>query len=148
MDSSHRAAPSSTRRAFIGRTAGVAGAALWAGPKSLRPARAFDDALAITLRSAVIQFEPSQGAAYPMKAFNGSLPGPVIRVRAGSRVRILYRNDSGAAGTIHWHELILPNAMDGVEGITQPLVRDGGLGTTLASRRILIGRGSGPAWYP
>lgn len=61
-----------------------------------------------------------------MKAFNGSLPGPVIRVRAGWRVRILYRNDSGGAGTIHWHGLILPNAMDGVEGITQPLVPDGG----------------------
>lgn len=126
VDSSQRPASSSTRRAFIGRTAGVVGAALWAGPRSLRPARASDDALAITLRSAPIEFEPSHGAVYHMKAFNGSLPGPVIRVRAGSRVRILYRNDSGAAGTIHWHGLILPNDMDGVEGITQSLVPDGG----------------------
>jgi FtsP/CotA-like multicopper oxidase with cupredoxin domain len=57
--------------------------------------------------------------------FNGTVPGPVIRVAEGDRVRIVVKNDLPIATGVHWHGMILPNAQDGVPGITQPAIRPG-----------------------
>jgi FtsP/CotA-like multicopper oxidase with cupredoxin domain len=53
-------------------------------------------------------------------AYNGSVPGPEIRVRQGERVRIVVDNALGEATTVHWHGIRVPNAMDGVPHLTQP----------------------------
>ncbi len=58
---------------------------------------------------------------------NGSSPGPVIRARQGDLVEVTFVNESVAAGaTLHWHGIDVPNAMDGVAGITQDAVPPGG----------------------
>ena len=49
----------------------------------------------------------------------------MIRIVHGQRVRIHFRNRSGGPATVHWHGMILPNAMDGTADITQPPVADG-----------------------
>jgi len=49
---------------------------------------------------------------------NGSLPGPTLRFREGDNVTINVRNDLREGTSIHWHGLYLPNAMDGVPGLT------------------------------
>ena len=46
-------------------------------------------------------------------AFNRQVPGPRIRVTEGDRVRINVTNHLPESTTVHWHGLILPNAMDG-----------------------------------
>lgn len=51
--------------------------------------------------------------------FNGSMPGPMIEAVQGDRVRIVMHNKLPEATTVHWHGLELPNAMDGVPGLTQ-----------------------------
>lgn len=58
-------------------------------------------------------------------AYNGALPGPEIRVKAGEVVRARLRNDLPADTTIHWHGIALSNDMDGVPGVTQEPVRPG-----------------------
>jgi FtsP/CotA-like multicopper oxidase with cupredoxin domain len=58
--------------------------------------------------------------------FNGTVPGPEIRVGLGDRVRVTLVNHLPDATSIHWHGIRLPNAMDGVAGITQDAVRPGG----------------------
>src|SRR4029079_7251342 len=40
-----------------------------------------------------------------MLAYNGSIPGPTLRVRQGSEVVVRARNDGDTAGTAHWHGL-------------------------------------------
>ncbi len=85
-----------------------------------------DDTVAYTLTAAPLTFSPSPGASYAGLAFNGSIPGPVLRVMHGQRVRATFVNQSGTPATIHWHGMILPNAMDGVEGVTQAAVPNGG----------------------
>jgi len=53
-------------------------------------------------------------------AFNGSVPGPVLRFRQGETARIAVTNRLTQDTTVHWHGIRLPNAMDGVPHLTQP----------------------------
>lgn len=58
---------------------------------------------------------------------NGTSPGPEIRARQGDLVEVVFVNESVADGaTLHWHGIDVPNAADGVAGITQDAVPVGG----------------------
>jgi FtsP/CotA-like multicopper oxidase with cupredoxin domain len=59
-------------------------------------------------------------------AYNGLQPGPTLRLAQGQPVHILVDNALGQDTTVHWHGIRLPNAMDGVPGLTQPPIRPGG----------------------
>ena len=52
-------------------------------------------------------------------AYNGQVPGPVIRARVGDRIRIVVTNHLPEPTTIHWHGVALPISQDGVPGISQ-----------------------------
>lgn len=57
--------------------------------------------------------------------YNGMVPGPLIRVTEGDKVRIVLRNELPEPTTIHWHGIQVPNAMDGVPDMTQKPVQPG-----------------------
>lgn len=57
--------------------------------------------------------------------YNGTVPGPMIRVTEGERVRIEFTNQLPEPTTVHWHGIEVPNAMDGVPGLTQDPVLPG-----------------------
>ena len=57
--------------------------------------------------------------------FNGAVPGPELRVSQGNRVRVTLVNDLPEGTSIHWHGIRVPNAEDGVAGITQDAVPPG-----------------------
>ncbi len=59
-------------------------------------------------------------------AYNGTVPGPELRVTQGDRVKVLLINHLPVATSIHWHGINVPNASDGVAGITQDAVPPGG----------------------
>lgn len=75
-------------------------------------------------------------------AFNGSVPGPELRVRVGDRVRATLVNQLPEATSIHWHGLVLPNAEDGVAGVTQDAVPPGASYTY-----EFVAREPGTYWY-
>ncbi|QDP94908.1 multicopper oxidase family protein [Microlunatus elymi] len=57
---------------------------------------------------------------------NGRTPGPVLRVRQGDLVEVKLINESVPNGvTLHWHGVDVPNAADGVAGVTQDAVKIG-----------------------
>jgi FtsP/CotA-like multicopper oxidase with cupredoxin domain len=58
-------------------------------------------------------------------AFNGTLPGPEIRVTEGDKLRIIVTNKLPESTSVHWHGLKTPNAMDGVPFITQKPIKPG-----------------------
>jgi len=58
-------------------------------------------------------------------AYNNQIPGPQIRIRQGDRVTIVVHNGLPEPTTVHWHGLIVPNAMDGPAGITQRPIATG-----------------------
>jgi hypothetical protein len=57
--------------------------------------------------------------------YNGTVPGPLIRVTEGDRVRVLLKNALPEPTSIHWHGIPVPNAMDGVPPYTQPAIEPG-----------------------
>ncbi|HEX9002877.1 MAG TPA: multicopper oxidase domain-containing protein [Blastocatellia bacterium] len=59
--------------------------------------------------------------------YNGSVPGPMIEVVEGDRVRIIFENKLPEATTVHWHGLEIPIEMDGTPYISQPMVEPGGV---------------------
>jgi len=73
-----------------------------------------------------VQWEVTPGEMVEAYTYNGFVPGPEIRVTEGDKVRIRLKNDLGDEATaIHFHGLLIPNAMDGVPFITQPPVNPG-----------------------
>jgi FtsP/CotA-like multicopper oxidase with cupredoxin domain len=58
-------------------------------------------------------------------ALNGSVPGPELRVTQGDRVQVTLVNQLPESTTLHWHGVVLPNAEDGVAGVTQDAVAPG-----------------------
>ncbi len=58
-------------------------------------------------------------------AFDGSVPGPVLRAKRGAGVKIRVVNDLPEPTAVHWHGLRIANAMDGVPGLTQDAIAPG-----------------------
>lgn len=65
------------------------------------------------------------GFALPVWTFNGTVPGPEIRVKQGDFVRVNLTNEMEAPVTIHWHGYPVISAMDGIPGYQQDAVRRG-----------------------
>jgi FtsP/CotA-like multicopper oxidase with cupredoxin domain len=57
--------------------------------------------------------------------YDGGLPGPLIRIRVGSRLMVHFTNNLPKSTTVHWHGVRVPIGMDGVPGISQPDVQPG-----------------------
>ena len=102
-----------------------AGAMIAASLPRISPRALASDAVDYTLTAAPLSFAPAAGMQFSGLAFNGTIPGPVLRVVQGQRLRARFVNQSGSKSTIHWHGMILPNSMDGVENITQKPVASG-----------------------
>ena len=52
------------------------------------------------------------------KTINGTLPGPLIRLREGQEVTLRVSNHLKVPSSIHWHGVLVPPNMDGVPGIS------------------------------
>ncbi|MGN6174554.1 MAG: multicopper oxidase domain-containing protein [Streptosporangiaceae bacterium] len=61
-----------------------------------------------------------------MLGYNGSIPGPTLKVQQGSEVVVHVTNDGDLETTVHWHGLRLDNAYDGVPHETQTPIPVGG----------------------
>lgn len=75
-------------------------------------------------------------------AINGSIPGPVIRMKEGNEALIRVHNRLDESTSIHWHGILVPFNMDGVPGISFPGIP---AGETFTYRYLV--RQSGTYWY-
>ena len=66
------------------------------------------------------------GTTVRMLGYNGSIPGPVLKVQQGSEVVVHVTNDGDLEATVHWHGLRLDNKYDGVPHETQTPIPVGG----------------------
>ncbi len=125
-----------SRRAFVsaaGAASALAAMPAWARGRSLHgksggaPIRVgFDE-----VRGAVIDLSVGHGPRMVQGrkghgvAVNGSVPGPLIRLREGQNVRLNVTNHLDEDTSIHWHGLLVPFHMDGVPGISFPGIAPG-----------------------
>ena len=90
------------------------------GPREGTPDRRF------TLTARETRIRLSSGKVIEAWTFNDRAPGPELRVRRGDLVEVTLVNADIEDGvTLHWHGIDVPNAEDGVAGLTQNAVRPG-----------------------
>ena len=90
------------------------------GPRTGRP----DYKVTLTAQERTVQL--SSGRRIDAFTFNGRVPGPELRVRQHDLVEVTLVNEDVDAGvSIHWHGVDVPNAEDGVAGVTQNAVKPG-----------------------
>ena len=70
-------------------------------------------------------WETMPGTTVSALMYNGRVPGQIIRVTEGDKVRVVLTNNMPQSTAIHMHGVHTPNAMDGVPFITQPVVKPG-----------------------
>jgi FtsP/CotA-like multicopper oxidase with cupredoxin domain len=64
-------------------------------------------------------------ATLRMLAYNGSIPGPMLRVKQGSKLVVNVVNHGDIDATVHWHGLRLDNHFDGTTKVQDPIVVGG-----------------------
>ena len=100
-----------------------------------------DVSMALTVRLERITL--ADGLSLTAYTINGTTPGPTIRARQGDLVEVRLINESVPGGTtLHWHGLDVPNAMDGVAGVTQDAVN---VGSSYTYR--FVAKQVGTYWY-
>jgi CopA family copper-resistance protein len=76
------------------------------------------------------------------KTINGTMPGPLLRLREGETATIRVRNGLAEDTSLHWHGVLVPAAMDGVPGLSFSGIKPG---ETFTYRFPV--RQSGTYWY-
>jgi FtsP/CotA-like multicopper oxidase with cupredoxin domain len=93
-----------------------------------------------TLRIAPVTVELDRAHILSTIGYNGSAPGPVLRMREGKTVTVDLINDTDTPELVHWHGLLIPAEVDGTEG--SPLIAPHG------RHRIQLTPGpAGTRWY-
>jgi FtsP/CotA-like multicopper oxidase with cupredoxin domain len=93
---------------------------------SLLGAVAFAQApLYVTLTAAPGTATLAPGVTETAWMYNGTLPGPVLRVRQGQQLRVRFENQLPQQTTVHFHGQPLPLGMDGMSGISRPATAPG-----------------------
>ena len=117
-----------TRRDFL-RTGAILGAGLLAGcsPNSpagttaapgsgMAPAAGAAPATGpadVTIRIAPVLVELKPGQIISTVGYNGSVPGPIIRLKEGKPVSVELINDTDVPEYVHWHGQLIPSEIDG-----------------------------------
>ena len=100
------------------------------------------DIVEIELDARVAEVEFLPGQSTPAWTYGGTVPGPLIRAKVGDRVIVNFTNHLPEGTSIHWHGMRVPNAMDGVPGVTQdPVAPDGSF------RYEFVVPDAGTFWY-
>ncbi|MDQ7041332.1 MAG: multicopper oxidase family protein [Rhodothermus sp.] len=124
-------------KTLLGSTAALAVPGLWTGgcrqettdqaeaAPSLRRTTPTGPTRTIHLRVEPVEVEVAPGRIYRTWGYNGGFPGPELRVREGEQLQVVVENRLPEGTTIHWHGVPVPNAMDGVPGLTQDPIAPG-----------------------
>jgi FtsP/CotA-like multicopper oxidase with cupredoxin domain len=75
-----------------------------------------------TLRIAPVTVELDRSHILSTVGYNGTAPGPVLRMRAGKPVSVEVINDTDTPELVHWHGMLIPAEVDGTEEEGSPLV--------------------------
>jgi len=94
----------------------------WAHSATPALATLSGDDIRLTIDHATVKIDGRVGHAVTM---NGTVPGPLIRLKQGRTVRLHVTNNLAEDTSIHWHGLLVPFQMDGVPGVSFPGIKPG-----------------------
>lgn len=124
--------PNSSRRQVLGGALSLTGLSAlpvpaWAKGETLNHAQKGFGELSgedIHLTIAGHHFEMDGRSGHAI-AVNGSVPGPLIRLKEGQQVRLRVTNTLNEDSSVHWHGLLVPFQYDGVPGVSFPGIKPG-----------------------
>jgi FtsP/CotA-like multicopper oxidase with cupredoxin domain len=96
-----------------------------------------------TLRIGPVSVELAPGKVVQTTGYNGTVPGPVLRLQEGKPVAINVINESSYSDLVHWHGLYLPAIQDGAMEEGSPVI--GPDGKSLLYR--FTPKPAGTRWY-
>ena len=91
----------------------------------LAPTVLADGTKEFDLVAEIVDWEVEPGKIVKAWAYNGTVPGPTIRVNEGDKVRIKLTNKLPESTSLHPHGCSVPNAMDGFDPLTQEPIKPG-----------------------
>jgi len=94
------------------------------GNQQLEP-KVVDGVKVFELTASVVQWEVAPNEFVEAYAYNGMVPGPLLRVTEGDKLRIVLKNELPEPTILHIHGPRLPNSQDGVPDVTQPVIQPG-----------------------
>jgi FtsP/CotA-like multicopper oxidase with cupredoxin domain len=100
------------------------------------------DAVRFSLRIAPVNLELAPGQIIQTSGYNGSAPGPLLRMKEGQQVTMEVHNDSDVPELVHWHGLYVPSEVDGAMEEGTPMVPAGG-----SRQYSFTAQPSGTRWY-
>ncbi len=95
------------------------------GNTELKPTILADGTKQFNITTEIIDWEVEPGKIVKAWAYNGQVPGPVIRTEVGDKVKLVVTNKLPMGTDVHVHGIDMPFKMDGVSPITQPLIEPG-----------------------
>jgi FtsP/CotA-like multicopper oxidase with cupredoxin domain len=101
------------RRQLLGVLGAAAFPADFARGQNVCPAGTAIEKADFTLRIAPVTVEIAPKKIIKTIGYNGTAPGPLLRVREGKPVTIDVHNDTGVDDLVHWHGLHIPADVDG-----------------------------------
>src|SRR5215472_11917996 len=106
-----------SRRGFLSTVAAAGAAGLTACSSSPpdQPEAADKGPADVTLRIAPVLVDIAKDHTISTVGYNGSVPGPLIRLREGVPVTVDLFNDLGSPELVHWHGQLIPADVDGAE---------------------------------
>lgn len=115
-----------TRRSFLKKTLSAAALSYLPAPLiTLAHAKRRDVVREFHFSASRTRVNLGAGPDFWAWTYNGQVPGPEIRVREGEIIRVYLKNFLPEETSIHWHGVPVPNAMDGVPGVTQKGIMPG-----------------------
>jgi FtsP/CotA-like multicopper oxidase with cupredoxin domain len=106
------------------------------------PYTVVNDTKIFVLTAAPTQWPILKNTIVTAWAYNGTVPGPLIHVTEGDKVRIIVKNNLPEPTTIHWHGIQVPNNMDGIPDETQKPIQPGETFTY-----EFVAKPAGTYWY-
>jgi FtsP/CotA-like multicopper oxidase with cupredoxin domain len=127
-----------TRRTFIAQAGAALAGATWASLAPAWPQTEPD----VKLEIAPLALEIAPGKVVHTVAYNGRVPGPLIRWPEGKPISVEVTNKTTIPEIVHWHGLEIPSEMDGAAEEGGAMISPGG-----QFRYLFTPRPAGFRWY-
>jgi len=96
----------------------------------------------VTIHISPVEIEVARRKTIKTTGYNGSAPGPVLRLHEGQPVTVDVFNETRIPELVHWHGLFVPSEVDGSEEEGTPMVPPGSV-----RRYSFVPRPTGTRWY-
>lgn len=95
------------------------------GNQELEPHIGADGVKEFEITAAITPWEVEPGRVVDAWTYNGTVPGPMIRLEPGDRARVIVHNELPMGTNVHWHGVDLADSTEGGAALTPPLIEPG-----------------------